>query len=204
MPNCDWYGSLEDHKSILDFIFQENECEVYELASEYEKPLKRFFSTAEVLNEFKRPYPKGNKRKNVYLQLYVLGSGPKFKPKKTKLNPSACDGATFRYNAAGWGLVQLYISVLANFCLEDPHTNHNIKKRAETGAARHKELGKPSLWDFVLIQKFSSKLNRRIRKGYVAKLGSKVVLEGAFQLWESGNILAPYKKGLNKIFIKGK
>ena len=39
MPNCDWFGTQADHVPILDFLFNENECEVYELASEFGQPL---------------------------------------------------------------------------------------------------------------------------------------------------------------------
>ena len=59
MPNCDFYSNIEDPKIILNKLFEENECEIYELASEPEKSLKQFYNTEQVLNEFNRCYTNG-------------------------------------------------------------------------------------------------------------------------------------------------
>ena len=44
MPNCDFYAALEDHASLLDWLFHDGRCEVFESYSEFERPLAQFGS----------------------------------------------------------------------------------------------------------------------------------------------------------------
>jgi hypothetical protein len=78
MPNCDFYATPGDHEPLLDWLFDEATCHVYELASEFEQPLKRFASSREVLSQFERRHPNGSVWHRVDLQRYVLGAGPPF------------------------------------------------------------------------------------------------------------------------------
>ena len=192
MPNCDWYGEIEDHSQILDELFSENLCEVYELSSDYSESLKKFSGTSEVLEQFNKRHKNGMAWKAVYLQLHLIGSGPTFKPRRVELNPKKCDGATFRYRAEGWGLIQLYLERSSEGTLSASHTNHNSKLRAHKWAPTCLEMEEPAAWDFDSITKFSSRLNRRIRKLSVGKIGSRAVLSGAFKKWNEGCVLSPY------------
>ena len=195
MPNCDFYATPEDYGPLLDWLFADDVCHVYELSSDFEQPLRRFHSTDDVLRQFERRYPGGDLWHKVHLKLYVLGAGPPFSARRIELNPSACGGATFRYAAEGWGLVQLYLSAPRANRLENSHTNHNSVKGAEAWAPiRGVEPG-PSAWDFQRISSFSSRLNRQIRKNGVGKFGGRAVLPGALKLWNSGISLAPYVPG---------
>jgi len=194
VPNCDFYATPEDHEPLLRWLFAEATCHVYELASAFEQPMKRFESEVDVMRQFERRYPNGD-RWQVHLQLYVLGAGPPFEPRRIALNPSACGGATFRYTAEGWGLVQLYLSAPRSDRLENSHTNHNSRTRAERWEPIHADQAGTDAWDFARISAFSSRLNRQIRKRGVAKVGNRTVLPGALKLWESGMTLAPYVPG---------
>jgi hypothetical protein len=187
MPNCDFYATPKDHAEILTWLFSEGTCRVYELSSEFEMPLREFRSAAEVLERFADVLPGGSKRTVVYLQLYVLGASPPFVPRRVTLDPKACGGATFRYAAEGWGLVQLYLASLTSHGLDSSHTNHNSEKRAQAW-----EPASISAWDFKRISGFSSRLNREIRKRRIAKVGSRVILPGALEIWNSGLPLVPY------------
>ena len=69
MPNCDFYATLEDHELLLDWLFDERACKVFELSSDFEQPLKEFGPTAEVLSQFERTHKSGKKWDAVYLQL---------------------------------------------------------------------------------------------------------------------------------------
>jgi hypothetical protein len=197
MPSCDFYATKEDHEGLLTWLFAEERCDVYELASDFEQPLKCFRSASEVLAQFNRSYPNGRKWRSVHLQLYVRGAGPVFIPRRVALDPQACGGATFRYNADGWGLVQLYLGSAAagDERLEDSHTNHNSLKRAQSWSDTVEEMGDVGVWDFAKITSFSSRLNREIRKRGVAKVGSRAVLPGALKLWDIGVAMGPYKPG---------
>lgn len=192
MPNCDFYGTADDHRGILDFLFGDKSCDVFELASDFESPLRQFVKSSDVLDQFQRSYPNGKSWHSVHLQLNVKGAGPTFKPRRVDLNPKVCDGATFRYEADGWGLVQLYLATTVGNSLGNSHTNHNTLKRAAKWTSVHESTDPPSAWDFAKISAFSSRLNRQIRKAKVAKLRSRVVLPGALNAWDQGVVLSPY------------
>jgi len=195
MPNCDFYATLKDHEPVVNWLFSDAACHVYELSSDYEQPLKQFDSTAEVLDQFQRRFPAGQPWHTVHLQLCVLGASPPFTPRRVELDPKVCGGARFRYEADGWGLVQLYLTVPRGDRLENSHTNHNSLKRAESWAGTFKNRPPPESWDFKRITAFSSRLNRAIRARAVAKIGGRVVLEDALKLWDHGTSLAPYVPG---------
>jgi hypothetical protein len=194
MPNCHFYADLNDQEALLNWLFAEKSCEVYELASSFEQPLQRFATARDVLSQFDRTYITGKKWHTVYLQLYVTGAGPKFAPTKVPLDPAHCNGAIYRYGAEGWGLVQLYLGGPSTNSLQPSHTNHNTQRRAEAWQPSIPQMGPVHAWDFKKITAFSSRLNREIRKRSVAKLGSQPVLPGASVLWHEGGALTPYTK----------
>jgi hypothetical protein len=192
MPNCDFYATEQDHSQLLNWLFAEDTCRVFELSSQFEAQLKEFHSTEEVLGEFDQVYTNGTPWHTVHLQLYVVGAGPSFVPRCVELDPEKCDGATYRYAAEGWGLVQLYLSRAALTGLSSSHTNHFTA----TGAGKWAplDLEKPSAdeWDFKKITAFSARLNRQIKKLSVARIGSRPVLPGALDLWNEGVPLLPF------------
>ena len=192
MPNCDYYATIEDHKVILDHLFEENECEIYELSSDFEKSLKQFHNTKEVLDEFNREYPNGKKWTTVHLQLFVLEAGFDFKPRKIVLNPKKCNGYKYRYGADQIGLIQLYLEIPNKNGLKNSHTNHNSEKRALKWAKTTNEVAEVNACDFIKITKFSSKLNLYIKKKAVAKISSRVILPGALDIWNENKNLIPY------------
>lgn len=193
MPNCDFYATIDDHRELLNWLFSEGTCDVYELYSDFETELRKFSSVVEVLDQFDRRYATGERWKSIELQLYVLGAGPVFQPQRLSVNPKFCDGATYRYMARGWGLVQLYLQRPMQEGLESSHTNHFTHKGAAAKAATEEEHAEVNLWDFKKITAFSSRLNRQIRNKSVGKLNSRPVLPGGQKVWESGGSLYPYK-----------
>jgi hypothetical protein len=199
MPNCDFYATPDDHRGILEWIFADGSCEVYELASEFEKPLRCFKTPEEVLGEFDRVLPNGKKQTMVLLQLYVIGAGPPFLPTRVGLDSKECGGATFRYCAEGWGLIQLYLGSLRDNLLEDSHTNHNTRRRAETWASTYPEFKNPDAWDFDKVSSYSFRLNREIRKRRVGKIRGRPILPGGMQIWDAGLPLWPYKPGEHEL-----
>lgn len=201
MPNCDFYAIPEDHERLLHWLFGEGACRVFELSSDFEQPLKEFRSVGDVLSQFDRTYSTGKKWATVHLQLYVLGACPPFVPRRVQLNPNACDGATFRYAADGWGLVQLYLAAANSRGLDNSHTNHGSQKRAEAWAPIIPAMQDVDLWDFKKINSFSSRLNRQIKKLSVAKIGSRPILSGALKLWQEGVSLLPYHHDNSKVIL---
>ncbi len=199
MPNCDFYGTIKDHEPILDFLYSNGECDIYELGSEPSCDLRHFRSSEEVLSLFDNPYPNGKQRHSIHLQLYVKGTGPEFVPTRISLDPDVCNGHTFRYSAEGKGLVQLYLSTLDENSLRSSHTNHFSQKGAEKWSDESEDLRNASSWDFKAITSFSSKLNRFIRKMKVAKIGGRVLLPGGLKAWDDGFSLPPFRQDKTKI-----
>jgi hypothetical protein len=173
MPNCDWYGTLEDHRILLEHVFQQDDLSVWELASD-NGPLRRFDSVDDVVSEFDRPHTVGGReRSSVHLMLYVEGSCVRgFVPRKKH-------GREF---ADGFGMLQFYLERPSRM---SSHTNHNSRKRAEKWDQLIEEDSAED-WDFELVTRTSSSLNRFIRKCGEEKLGSRVLLPGAAALWHAG------------------
>lgn len=204
MPNCDFYATIEDHAPLLHWLFAEDTCRVFELSSDFEQPLKEFRTASEVLSQFERSYNTGEKWHTVYLQLYVLGASPPFVPRHVQLDPKACDGATFRYAAEGWGLIQLYLGATSARGLNNSHTNHNSQKRADVWAPSIPDMQEVELWDFKKITSFSSRLNRQVKKLSVAKIGSRSILPGALKLWQEGVSLLPFNHDNSAVVLQSK
>ena len=100
---------------------------------------------------------------------------------RVDLDPSKCDGATYRFYCRGWGLIQLYLFSPVKGrenSLNNSHTNHKSETRAMKWAGSDSEDG-PETWNWPVVRAFSRKLNRFIRKSSVAKIRSRVVLAGA-------------------------
>jgi hypothetical protein len=195
MPNCDFYATPQDHQGLLTWLFEEKTCHVYELSSMVEQPLRRFASVQRVLELFEERYTTGERMRTVHLQLHVLGASPLFLPNRVALNPKTCDGATFRYVAEGWGLVQLYLGTICRGELLNSHTNHFSQKSAGSWVGVREQTAKVGEWDFKRITSFSSRLNREIKRRSVARLGSRAVLPGALALWEAGMNFPPFRHG---------
>jgi hypothetical protein len=192
MPNCDFYATIEDHEPLLDWLFAERTCLVYELSSDDAQPIKRFSSAKGVLSQFERRYPNGQPWNCVTLNLYVNGSCAEFVPFETIEIPFCHSGAIRKQHAEGWGLVQLYLSSVTDKGLDNSHTNHGTLAWAEKWAPHNSRQAPPSAWDFKRVAAFSSRLNREIRKMSVDKLASRPILPGAAALRANGVKLLPY------------
>ncbi|NVD97584.1 hypothetical protein [Massilia sp. BJB1822] len=201
MPNCDFYATEQDHAQFLNWLFAEGTCRVFELSSQFEEQLKEFHSTEEVLAEFDRVYTNGTPWHTVHLQLYVVGAGPAFVPRRIDLDPEKCGGAKFRYAAEGWGLVQLYLSRAVHGGLRNSHTNHFTATGAGKWAPLDPEKPSADDWDFKKITAFSSRLNRQIKKLSVARIGTRAVFPGALDLWNGGLSLLPFNKANAQLIL---
>jgi len=189
MPNCDFYAAGMDHRAILDFLLTRGECDIYELASRFEQPLRRFRALDDFEEHFAIADWRAGSSVSMLLQLHAHGSGPPFLARRVDLNPESCGGATFRYSAEGWGLVQLYLERPRASGLRNSHTNHNSEKRAAAWSDTLARLGSPADWDFARVSSFSGRLNRFIRSLAVGKSGARVILPQAAALQARGVVL---------------
>lgn len=195
MPNCDFYATIDDHRLILDWLFSTDLVDVYELSSDFEKPLRKFEDSTSVLEQFTRKYDTGEPWHTTHLQIVLRNAGINFKPTYVKLDPKYCGGFKFRYSADGFGLIQLYLSVPGKKELKNSHTNHFSHDGAQPWIGVSTTESVLSKIDFKAISSFSSRLNRQIRKLAVAKIGGRILTRSAMDLWNLDYRLAPYEKG---------
>lgn len=185
MPNCDFFAYGDDHRLILDHIFETMPCRIFELASKFDTELAEFRSLADVERRYQIDDWLHGQHQTLRLQIYAEGADGNINFRRDDLNPKKCKGATYRYSCHGWGIIQLYLESPRNSILRDSHTNHNSETRARNWATIYPELGDPAEWNWAVVKSFSRKLNRFIRKSGVEKRGSRVVLPHASSFMES-------------------
>jgi hypothetical protein len=82
----------------------------------------------------------------------------------------------FRYDAEGWGLVQLYFGIMRDGRLSPSHTNHNSQKRARNWESLYKRLGPVDAWNWSEVSRVSGRLNRFIKSLATGRQGSRPIL----------------------------
>ena len=178
MPNCDFYAAGSDFKLVLDFVFSESNCRVFESYSPYGEQLAEFNSYLEIESRYNVGQCRGSVS-SVLLQLLPVGAGEVI-IERINLEPQKCNGFKFRYCVNGWGLIQLYLGGISPTGLVHSHTNHNSEKRALAWETTYKStLGSVSYWSWPVIESTSRRINSFIRKVAVAKNGSRPVLPQA-------------------------
>lgn len=178
MPNCDFYALAEDCKDILDFIFAQPGWTLYELYSQWDKPVRVFSSTESVRDTFNLC------KESTHFQLYAPDMGGSVHYRRIERNA----GETVRNSTEGWGLIQVYFGDLSGGLLTNSHTNHNSETRAYNWSVTLPDLGDVGEWDWSGVERTSGKLVRFIRKLGVAKQGSRPVLKQAYESLRSDAI----------------
>ena len=137
-------------------------------------------------------FPSARARVQRFLMLYVVGPGPEPVARRIDLRPGkVLGGATFRYRCEGSGLIQLDLGpvVDAGSDLRRSHTNHSTEKRALKWTEVTPDAGDPGQWDWTLVTRTSSKLNRPIRGMAVRKIGPWPVLPTVCTAHRGGMLL---------------
>ncbi|MFG6105292.1 hypothetical protein U2F10_23760 [Leptothoe sp. EHU-05/26/07-4] len=179
MPNCDFFAYGNDHRLILDHLFETMPCRIFELASEFETEITEFRSLSDVERRYQINDWSQGQHPTLHLQIYAEGAGGYVHFRRDDVNPQKCKGATYRHSCHGWGLIQLYLESPRNGSLRHSHMNHNSETRAHNWATTYPELGDPTGWNWAVVNAFSRKLNRVIRKSGVEKRSSRMVLPQA-------------------------
>ncbi len=190
MPNCDFYASGDDHRDILQFVFGELNCDVYELGSQPGCPCAKFHSLEEICSAY--GFSEWSQlNRTILLQLHPSDAKGSVSFKETILKyPSSPDKLKV-YATEGWGLVQLYLEPARKGTLRPSHTSHNSETRAMNWASTSPHLGPPNAWNWPAVTSFSRRLSAFIRKRSVSKFGSRVVLPVAEHMRSEGLQFGP-------------
>jgi len=195
MPNCDFLAAGPDHKTILQFVVKELDCRIYELASEHNQSICRFRSIADFEQHYGITDWSRSAKNGLLLQLHPTKAGGRLVKKRIDFTPKI---GGFRYDAEGWGLIQLYLESPRDRKLRASHTNHNSERRALAWEDTYPELGRVADWNWAEVTSVSRRLNRFIRGLAVDKSGSRYILPYAAHLEESGVVLDIARNWRNK------
>jgi hypothetical protein len=173
MPNCDFYALAEDCRDVLRFVFEQPGWVLFELASEPDRPVRKFHSLDALTQSFSLC------EQTLHFQLYAPEMRGSVHERRIDFNPGAVPGATHRFATEGWGLIQLYFGVKGDRGLTASHTNHNSETRASSWSSTIGGLDEPGAWDWSAVARVSGRLCRYIRKRAVTKSWSRPVLPEA-------------------------
>jgi hypothetical protein len=189
-----FFADKSDKIEILNFIFNETDFQLFDLASDYGQQISKYENIDTITSKFSL--------KEESLITFQLWS-PRFKAnpifRKIELNPKRCNGHTFRYATEGWGLIQLYFGGLKQSNLNGElqtrlhksHIGHFNQKGALTRENGNLGYGKANMWNWKEIEKTSRQLKYHINNRLAVKtLGSFGVLREAEILERSGVIFS--------------
>jgi len=183
----DFFADEEDKVALFNYIFDQTDLQVFDLASDYGQEIKKYESLADITSHFDL---KNETKGGIHFLLWSPLFKGKVVHKRIELDPKRCNGYTFRYNTEGWGLIQLYLHGIDGNHLKYSHIGHFNRKGALKWEGINKGMGLVDDWDWKVIQKTSNQLKYLLHSKLSVKTkGSYGVLAGAEKLETNGIIL---------------
>jgi hypothetical protein len=178
--NLDFFAAKADQRAVLDFLFSATDVRVFESYSEPDAELREFPSTDDLAAAFPLGSdPHGNGHA-IGLQLWSPSVMRDLSISRFKLDPTRCNGHTFRHNIEGGGLMQLYFGGICDRVVTMSHFGHQSQVRA-------KAWGVDDGVNWVALKTLSNRIQYHIRKRLgVGKAGSLTVLAEAMSLARVG------------------
>lgn len=182
MPKCNFYAVDEDYEIILDLIFNDLKCKVYQKYSEPDAELVQFHTTAEVVEYYQLNGFSSSQGKSAHLMLWPVEASENFVITKQVVTSRKFKGAT-RSRAEGWGLIHLELRGNSSKGLSECQTNNSTEKHSKALEAKHKEsLGLVSEWKWDVVIRTAKKLNDYILNKSEKRQGAKAVMPKAAKL----------------------
>ncbi|RZL20128.1 MAG: hypothetical protein EOO89_01200 [Pedobacter sp.] len=179
-----FYADNIDKLTILDFILNQTDLQVFDLASPYGQEICQYKSSEELSAKF--DLVNGDKFALAF-QLWTPRHKGEPVFRKVNLDPKCCNGHTFHYSTDGWGMIQLYFGGIKKNILSQSHIGHFNEKRASKWEGTNKFNGGVNDWNWKEVQATSRKLKQYIHSKLAEKrLGSIDILPGASKLQEQG------------------
>ncbi|NRB36950.1 MAG: hypothetical protein HRU20_00620 [Pseudomonadales bacterium] len=177
MPNCNFYAVDKDYEEILDFVFKELDCKVYQKYSEPNTELVMFENTAEVMKYYDLANFSAATKKSANLVLWPTKASKNFRVTRVEATSKKAKSSSFRFRAEGWGVIQLELSGVSEKGLLHSHSNHNTEKLARSNEPKLKlVLGLVKSWNWVVVTNISGQLNNFIKYKSTKKVGSMLVM----------------------------
>jgi hypothetical protein len=156
----DFVANRETKIKILEYIFAETDLRVFDLDSPYGQEICEYTTAESIAQKF--DLANGDKFA-VTLQLWSPRFLGKILFRKVELDPKRCNGHTFRYSTAGWGLIQLYFGGIKNGNQNESHIGHFTEKASMDKESTTSFNGKVNSWDWREIEDTSKLLKIKIQ-----------------------------------------
>lgn len=180
MASLDFFAIKPDMEQLFAFIFGETDFRVFESYSELGQDLREYTSFAHLCGSCDVGQDKHGNGHAILLQLWSPSVMSKPAIERIALDPTKCNGFTFRFRISGFGLVQLYLGGVHARIVTKSHYGHF----SERGAARW---GDVTQVDWSALSKLSGRVQRHVRRKLgVATVPGRPVLAGAFELHQAG------------------
>lgn len=183
MARLAFFATTKDCLAILDFLFASTDCCLYELDSEYGKPIRKYCHLSEVHQAFRS----GRAPESVLPTHLCPWSPSAFSDpiiERIALIPEKCQGHTFRYVFRGPGSVVFHFGGIAKNEIAYSEYSHF----EETSS-----VGQDGV-NWAIFKKLSGKIQYHIRgRLAVAKLPGHFVLPDAMEYAKRGALLVRHQ-----------
>ena len=181
--NLDFFAAETDLREILDFLFSSTDVRVFDSYSEYDSDLREFKSSDELAAVYELGRDPAGDGHAILLQLWSPSVMRDLVIRRFSLNPSKCDGHTFRHNIEGGGLMQLYLGGVRDLTITMSHFGHSSQVHARSW-------GTGDGVDWEALGKVSGRIQYHIRKRLaLGKVPGRPVLSEALALARGGYAL---------------
>ena len=177
MPNCNFYAIDNDYEEILNFVFKELDCDVYQKSSKPNTEIVKFENTAQVIAHYDFSRFSSPTKQSAHLVLMPRKAAKSFIVTRVAMTSKKAKPGAFRYRAEGWGVIQLELNGASEKGLVHSHTNHNTEKLALANEGKYKSvLGSVKWWNWTVVTNTSGRLNNFIKSKSTKKVGSKLLM----------------------------
>ncbi len=153
--------SLSQLHDLVKAIYEEGVPVVKEAYSAFDTPA-RWFKTGDDLLKDLTYSPSRDVTFFHYSIYYPESAGYTFE-ERIDLNPEKCNGHTYRFSQAGWGLIFLQCN-FQNYPIIECRIAVNSLKRAEKWSSTYPEFQSPEAWNWKIVGRHAGKLVRRLRE----------------------------------------
>lgn len=175
MANLDFYALEDDLRDLIRFLYTETDVVIFELASEFDRDIRQF----RTLSELEAVFHLGTCRAG-HLQLW--SPTVMKQPVIQRIELTRVPGHSFRYEARGAGLIQLYLDGSKDGVIYHTHYGHWNK-----AGAYERSIYPADDCDWDQLTKVSGRIQRYIQgKLAAAKLYARPILRHAFNAVEEG------------------
>lgn len=130
MSSLRLFAAREDQLGLLDFLFNEMAGRVLETYSEPDCELREFRSASDVARVFRLGEDKHGNSFAHHLWVHLPGVCGRLRIGQFELDPRACNGATFRYQAESNGGINLLFGGVHQHWLTISTISRNSRERA--------------------------------------------------------------------------